>query len=245
MESAGYREKLILSASASMTSTTSWLRTKIKMRSLKTGVIFSITLMPVFIFSWALSIIKVAWKNLNRSSGFVLRMMPLTMFVWNMPRCWNSSWRKEIMDWWNQNISPFPSKQIISGKQSQSWNVLSQIFWIISRSLEFRPIHWMEWKDCRFYMRLSIQTIWQTFSLIMVPWSVLDSIPKIMWHRPVLYSRTEIHSAWEIPSEQSLICRSWHRSLQIKCLQNFWILIRTSSSICMSSLWIRWRQSSW
>ena len=43
--------KLILSASASMTSTTSWLRTKIKMRSLKTGVIFSITLMPVFIFS--------------------------------------------------------------------------------------------------------------------------------------------------------------------------------------------------
>ena len=29
------QEKLILSASASMTSTTSWLRTKIKMRSLK------------------------------------------------------------------------------------------------------------------------------------------------------------------------------------------------------------------
>lgn len=41
----------ILSASASMTSTTSWLRTKIKMQSLKTGVISSITLMPVSIFS--------------------------------------------------------------------------------------------------------------------------------------------------------------------------------------------------
>ena len=51
MESAGYREKRILSASASMTSTTSWLRTKIKMQSLKTGVISSITLMPVSIFS--------------------------------------------------------------------------------------------------------------------------------------------------------------------------------------------------
>jgi hypothetical protein len=46
-----YREKRILSASASMTSTTSWLRTKIKMQSLKTGVISSITLMPVSIFS--------------------------------------------------------------------------------------------------------------------------------------------------------------------------------------------------
>ena len=31
--------------------TTSWLRTKIKMQSLKTGVISSITLMPVSIFS--------------------------------------------------------------------------------------------------------------------------------------------------------------------------------------------------
>ena len=62
---------------------------------------------------------------------------------------------------------------------------------------------------------------------------------KIMWHRPVLYSRTEIHSVWEIPSEQSLIYRSWHQSLQIKCWQNFWILIRISSSTCMSSLWIR------
>ena len=51
MESAGYMEKRILSASASMTSTTSWLRTKIKMQSLKTGVISSITLMPVSIFS--------------------------------------------------------------------------------------------------------------------------------------------------------------------------------------------------
>ena len=51
MESAGYREKLILSVSAFMTSTTSWLRTKIKMQSLKTGAISSITLMPVFIFS--------------------------------------------------------------------------------------------------------------------------------------------------------------------------------------------------
>mgnify|MGYP000413358620 CR=1 FL=1 len=50
-EMAGYREKRILSASASMTSTTSWLRTKIKMQSLKTGVISSITLMPVSIFS--------------------------------------------------------------------------------------------------------------------------------------------------------------------------------------------------
>lgn len=47
----GYMEKRILSASASMTSTTSWLRTKIKMQSLKTGVISSITLMPVSIFS--------------------------------------------------------------------------------------------------------------------------------------------------------------------------------------------------
>ena len=46
-----YREKRILSVFASMISTTSWLRTKIKMRSLKTGVIFSITLMPVSIFS--------------------------------------------------------------------------------------------------------------------------------------------------------------------------------------------------
>lgn len=51
MESAGYREKLILSVSAFMTSTTSWLRMKIKMQSLKTGVISSITLMPVSIFS--------------------------------------------------------------------------------------------------------------------------------------------------------------------------------------------------
>ena len=143
MESAGYREKLILSVSAFMTSTTSWLRMKIKMQSLKTGVTSSITLMPVSIFSWALSIIKAAWKNLNRSSGSVLRRMLLTMFVWNMPRCWNSSWRKEIMDWWNQNISPSPSKQIISGKQSQSWNVLSRISWTTSRSLEFRLIHWM------------------------------------------------------------------------------------------------------
>ena len=47
----GYREKRILSVSAFMTSTISWLRMKIKMQSLKTGVIFSITLMPVSIFS--------------------------------------------------------------------------------------------------------------------------------------------------------------------------------------------------
>ncbi len=51
MESAGYREKLILSVSAFMTSTTSWLRMKIKMQSLKTGVTSSILLMPVSIFS--------------------------------------------------------------------------------------------------------------------------------------------------------------------------------------------------
>ena len=37
--------------SASMTSTISWLRTRTKMQSLKTGAISSITLMPVSIFS--------------------------------------------------------------------------------------------------------------------------------------------------------------------------------------------------
>ena len=51
MESAGYREKLILSVSAFMTSTTSWLRMKIKMQSLKTGVTSSITLTAASIFS--------------------------------------------------------------------------------------------------------------------------------------------------------------------------------------------------
>jgi hypothetical protein len=40
-------------------------------------------------------------------------------------------------------------------------------------------------------------------------------------------SGTEIHSRWEIPSGLSPICRSWRRSLRIRCWQNFWILIRT------------------
>ena len=43
--------KLILSVSAFMTSTTSWLRMKIKMQSLKTGVTSSITLTAASIFS--------------------------------------------------------------------------------------------------------------------------------------------------------------------------------------------------
>lgn len=45
------QEKLILSVSAFMTSTTSWLRMKIKMQSLKTGVTSSITLTAASIFS--------------------------------------------------------------------------------------------------------------------------------------------------------------------------------------------------
>ena len=51
MVSAGCRINFIPRPSVFMTSTTSWLRTKIKMQSLKTGVISSITLMPVSIFS--------------------------------------------------------------------------------------------------------------------------------------------------------------------------------------------------
>ncbi|MSD15051.1 hypothetical protein [Eubacterium ramulus] len=45
-------------------------------------------------------------------------------------------------------------------------------------------------------------------------------IGEILWYKKVLYTNGK---EWNL----SLICRSWHRSLRIRCWQNFWISIRT------------------
>ena len=73
MESAGYREKRILSVSAFMTSTTSWLRMKIKMQSLKTGVTSSITLtaastMVFYSLDYSMSNFEQAKARIHRVS---------------------------------------------------------------------------------------------------------------------------------------------------------------------------------